>query len=84
MSGKGRELLGQLFHNSGEGIMLFNKRGEIEMSNPRALEMFGYTEKELLGKKVEALVPKDSRSKHEGHRNKYMKKTSPAIYGARA
>ena len=46
MSDKGRELLGKLFHSSGEGIMLFTSKGEIEMTNPRALEMFGYTEKE--------------------------------------
>ncbi len=61
--------------------MLFNKRGEIEMSNPRALEMFGYSEKELLGKKVETLIPKDARSRHENHREKYMKKPVPRSMG---
>ncbi len=81
MSGKGRELLGQLFHNSGEGIMLFSKKGVIEMSNPRALEMFGYSEDELMGRKVEDLVPKGSRSKHEVHRNEYMKNPSPRSMG---
>ena len=57
MSEKGLVLLGKLFQSSGEGIMLFNQKGEIEMVNPRSEEMFGYTEKELLGKKVENTGP---------------------------
>lgn len=61
--------------------MLFNERAEIEMANPRAEEMFGYTEKELLGEKVEKLVPESARGGHVGHRNKYLKSPSPRPMG---
>ncbi len=81
MSEKGLELLGQLFHSAGEGIMLFSKNGEIEMTNPRALEMFGYAEEELLGKKVEELVPREVRSEHTSHRTKFIEKPSPRPMG---
>lgn len=81
MSEKGLELLGKLFYNSGEGIMLFDGKGAVEMINPRAEEMFGYMEKELLGKPVETLVPMEARGRHEGHRKKFMKKPSPRSMG---
>lgn len=81
MSGNGLELLAKLFHSSKEGIMLFNQKAEIEMSNPRAEEMFGYTEKELLGEKVEKLVPQSAKDRHVSHRNKYLKSPNPRPMG---
>ncbi|MEP5613594.1 MAG: PAS domain-containing sensor histidine kinase [Cyclobacteriaceae bacterium] len=81
MSGKGLELLGKLFHSSGEGIMLFNEKAEIEMVNPRSQEMFGYTEKELAGELVEKLVPEAVRAKHVPYRNNYLKSPNPRPMG---
>ena len=81
MSEKGLELLGKLFHSSGEGIMLFNEKAEIEMVNPRSEEMFGYEEKELIGELVEKLVPEGARKNHVGHRNKYLKSPNPRPMG---
>ncbi|MEP1095617.1 MAG: PAS domain-containing sensor histidine kinase [Cyclobacteriaceae bacterium] len=81
MSGKGLELLGKLFHSSGEGIMLFNEKAEIEMVNPRSEEMFGYTEKELLGELVEKLVPQSARGRHVEHRDLYLKSPAPRPMG---
>ena len=81
MSGDGLELLAKLFRSSGEGIMLFNEKAEIEMVNPRSEEMFGYSEEELLGEKVEKLVPKEARDRHVGYRNKYLKSPNPRSMG---
>ena len=64
MSKSGMELLRKLFESSGEGIMFFNDRGEIQAMNPRSAEMFGYEESELTGKKVEVLVPQAQRGNH--------------------
>ncbi len=71
------ELLGELFRNASEGIMVFNQRGEIEILNPRSEEMFGYSEKELTGKKAEVLVPEKARARHINHRHNYMKNPGP-------
>ena len=74
-------LLEKLFQSSGEGIMLFNDKGEIEMANPRAREMFGYNEEELISQKVEKLMPQNVRVKHEEYHNSYIKKPEPRRIG---
>ncbi|MEP1032236.1 PAS domain-containing sensor histidine kinase [Ekhidna sp.] len=81
VSKQGLELLEKLFESSGEGIMVFNKTGEVEMVNPRAREMFGYEEGELIGAKVEKFVPKSVQHKHEKYRNDYIKKPQPRRMG---
>lgn len=81
MSPKGLDLLAKLFHSSREGIMIFNDNGEVEMANPRAEEMFLYSEDELLGKKVEELIPMDKRSIHKQHRKGFMENPSPRSMG---
>ena len=81
VSKEGLDVLEKLFQSSGEGIMLFNLHGQIEMTNPRAREMFGYDEHELAGLKVEDLVPKDVRSKHESYRKNYTKEPQPRQMG---
>jgi PAS domain S-box-containing protein len=81
MSEKGSKLFAKLFQNSGEGIMFFNQGAEIQMMNPRALEMFGYDEQELFGKPVEILVPKGEKKNHDQYRDQYIQKPSPRQMG---
>ncbi|MCP4457370.1 MAG: PAS domain S-box protein [Cytophagales bacterium] len=73
MSESGVELLRKLFYSSGEGIIYFNEHSEIDALNPRAEEMFGYSESELLGQKMEVLVPESNRDSHINQRDKYLK-----------
>ncbi|WP_421765103.1 ATP-binding protein [Ekhidna sp.] len=80
-SNEGLIMLEKLFESSGEGIMLFNGTGEVVMANPRAREMFGYKDAELLGEKVEKFVPKKSKKNHETYRNQYIKKPEPRRMG---
>lgn len=81
LSKQGFELLEKLFESSGEGIMVFNTNGGVEMTNPRAREMFGYSEDELAGKVVEDFVPKNVQGHHEKYRNDYLKKPEPRRMG---
>lgn len=74
MSKKGLTLLGKIFNSSSEGIMFFNHLGEVIMVNPRALQMFGYDEDDLKGKKVEELIPVNIREAHLQYRKAYMEK----------
>lgn len=57
-----------LFTNATEGIVLANQKGEIELINPFAERMFGYNKDELIGQKIEVLIPRDLHKKHERHR----------------
>lgn len=56
------------FESAVEGIVQLDGDGSIRQMNPRALEMFGYKDAEILGQPVEMLVPTRLRDRHEGHR----------------
>jgi PAS domain S-box-containing protein len=60
-----------LFNYASIGILITNSKGEIQMSNKFIEHQFGYTEAELLGKKVEALIPTRYKKKHVKHREHY-------------
>ena len=60
-----------LFNYASIGILITNAAGEIQMANKYIEHQFGYNEGELIGKKVEVLVPLRYTKKHVGHREKY-------------
>jgi PAS domain S-box-containing protein len=66
-----KEGLDALFLFATEGILVTNERGEIIRINPSAEKLFGYGKGELLGKRIEILVPGRYAGRHTGHREKY-------------
>lgn len=62
-----------LFESIQEGLVLVNDRGLIVLCNPTCTKMFGFSEDELIGEKIEILVPKDQRMQHEHVRGNYHK-----------
>lgn len=52
-----------LFENATEGILLTDKEGNIVLVNPAANRMFGYETTELIGEKIEKLIP----TRYHGH-----------------
>ena len=71
----------QLFLNASEGLILTNKKGEIIEVNPKACLMFGYKSDELIGNRIEVLVPQDKRKGHESHRKDYHDKPTNRSMG---
>lgn len=61
-----------LFDNAAIGIVTTNPGGEIVMINQFALQQFGYQRAELIGRKVEVLIPARVRQAHVGHRENYI------------
>ncbi|MBK7434343.1 MAG: PAS domain S-box protein [Chitinophagaceae bacterium] len=53
-----------IFSHATIGILVTDGKGSINAVNPYALDEFGYTEKELLGKRVETLIPSRYHAKH--------------------
>ncbi len=47
-----------LFETAGEGHVVANKDGRIDIVNSRVEELFGYKRQELIGQKVEMLIPR--------------------------
>ncbi|MCD2422151.1 PAS domain-containing sensor histidine kinase [Niabella pedocola] len=60
-----------LFTNASLGIMVANEQGTIVLANPFLLNQFGYSEKELLGQKIEQLIPERYHSRHITHVHHY-------------
>lgn len=73
------------------GILMVNKMGEIELANEQILKMFKYKKEELIGQKVEVLVPERFRENHPNYRKSYFMKpqtramgTGRDLYGLRS
>jgi PAS domain S-box-containing protein len=64
-------LLQELFEHATESIIVINKEGDIKLVNPATEKLFGYAQEELIGKKVEFLMPDRFSKKHVGHREQY-------------
>lgn len=60
-----------LFGAIQEGLILVDEKGVIVEVNATGNSMFGYSENELIGQRIEVLVPKGSRGDHQSHRKKY-------------
>lgn len=65
------ELFRALVETAPDGILLVNGRGEIELANEQAEEMFGYSKDALLGVTVEKLIPERYQDQHRENRNEY-------------
>lgn len=67
------KLFQTLFDHASIGIIVVNTAAEITTINSFGLQQFGYADNdELLGKKIEILIPARFQHRHEGHRNGYM------------
>jgi PAS domain S-box-containing protein len=63
--------LNNLFEIAPDAILVTDPNGIIRDANQHATEHFGYSLEELVGMKVEALVPERFRGRHPGHRENY-------------
>lgn len=62
-----------MFEHASLGILICNLEGVIERVNPHANKIFGYQDNELIGQKIEILIPQKIRTKHVEHRVHYNK-----------
>ena len=70
-----------LFEAIQEGLIVVDSNSEIVLCNSVCTKLFGYSESELIGQKIELLVPAAARSKHVEKRNSYHKKPSQRSMG---
>lgn len=62
-----------IFESSPDGILLVDPGGVIRQSNPMAEQLFGYDRDQLVGQRVEALIPPGARDAHPHHRADYAR-----------
>lgn len=73
--------LGQAFNRIPVAMIVVNREGEIIRMNDLAETTFGYTSDELIGQKVEVLIPARYRHKHPGFRGGFLAEPSARPMG---
>ncbi|HET6805523.1 MAG TPA: PAS domain S-box protein [Frateuria sp.] len=61
-----------LFETAPDAMVVVDRTGAIVLTNPQADRMFGYAAGQLVGQRVENLLPEGSRAAHAAHRARYM------------
>ncbi len=67
-----KELFRQVVEAAPNAMVMINAAGRIEMVNAQAERVFGYARTELLGQRVEMLVPDRFRDHHPGLRHSFF------------
>lgn len=65
-------MLDALFRHATEGIIVVDRGGVIVMANPKAVELFGFQQTDLVNAKIEDLVPGRLAEKHTQYRSQYF------------
>lgn len=68
---KEQQRFGALLNYASLGVIIVNLQQQILLINPFALKLFGYGNKEVLGKKLEMLIPSRVHERHDMHVKRY-------------
>jgi PAS domain S-box-containing protein len=71
-----------LLESAPDAIVIVDKTGDIVLVNSQTEKLFGYSRAELLGEKVETLVPTRFRFQHPAHRSGFFLEPTPRSMGA--
>lgn len=63
-------------------ILVVDRTGTITLVNSQTESLFKYSRNELIGQKVEILLPNKMREAHPGHRESFLKNPKPRPMGA--
>lgn len=68
-----------LVESAPDAMVIVDQQGGIVLVNSHAERLFGYLREELLGQKIEVLVPQRVREKHIAHRTRYFADANPRL-----
>ena len=70
-----------LFENATEGFVVTDSKGSIILVNPSACRIFGYDVEELIGQKIEILIPSQYRKEHVNLRDGFYHDPKNRVMG---
>jgi PAS domain S-box-containing protein len=65
------KMLTAFFRFAPDAVIIVDENGQITRVNDQVKTMFGYTSRELVGKRIETLIPPRFRGRHVEHRRSY-------------
>jgi PAS domain S-box-containing protein len=71
-----------IIESAPDGMLVLDQHGAIILSNPELERMFGYAEGELVGQKIEVLVPPSVRGHHVALRSGFARDSKARLMGA--
>jgi protein-histidine pros-kinase len=71
-----------LLESAPDAFVIVNRSGEIVLINSQAEKLFGYRREELLGRKVDVLVPRRFESHHAQYRSGFFREPRTRAMGA--
>ncbi len=71
-----------LLESAPDAMIVVDREGKITIVNGQAESMFGYSREEMVGHKIEMLLPDDRRGKHENYRQAFIADPEPRPMGA--
>ena len=74
-------LLKAIIENAIDGIITIDDRGTVETINPAACKLFGYTPEEVIGNKINMLMPPPDSEQHDQYISRYEHTGKPHIIG---
>ena len=80
--GETEPMFRNLLETAPDAMIIIDETGMIAVANEQAEQMFGYTREQLLGNKIEILIPERLRESHVGHRSHYATEPSLRPMGA--
>ncbi|MED5491637.1 MAG: PAS domain S-box protein [Pseudomonadota bacterium] len=79
--GRSESLFRAMIEAAPDAIIITDAEGTITLLNEQAVAMFDYTQEELLGQKVEVLLPAEVATRHVAHREGYVRAAQPRPMG---
>jgi PAS domain S-box-containing protein len=70
-----------VMHTVLDGLIIVDGDGLIQMFNPAAERIFGFTPDEVMGKSVKMLMPEPYHGRHDGYMHRYMETGEAKVIG---